>query len=661
ITATVKVVINPSPLPIVKSFTIEPANYEKGDLRVQRLYMKWEIENATSMHALRLVLRDGSRVDLPLEATGAYTITAPPKERGVYTYLLQPVRKYDLEVVDEPALVTVDLPPPPKITAMTITPELIQSGESAVITWTSTDASSASMSPDVGKGVVQTNGSMTIFPKYTTQYTLTVRGSIAEVGEDRSFRTIRVTSDTPQEPKIIIPDLPEPEIIIPDLPTLPQVQSDFEFGGSVPRFVAPQLKTLPSFAPQDIPSLQAVDSGKGKATQKLDLKVNGQDDFITLSSPAVFTLSWNIDTYCLAHGSWVGAKRKAGTEDIRKINSGTYTFKMYCPGVGSDEVKVKVVGGPNELGSGTGSGADADAFPTAEASISIDGEHFEKSVRVRQGEKVPVWIGAAFDVNNDGKASSDATGKWTALMSFGGRCEVNSRLARNVQQIFDMAVFDPVNVEECMVSIGEITFDKPGIHQYEVLRLVQNDGKISKSAFVNVVVDEPLPPEGPPVINLRVNGKESPATVTALTLYTISWTTRDADSCTASGMWDGEKTMNGSQTFYASTKRTFSYTLTCKGGLGTTRETLSVKVAELPQCTFGALPLVLDQESVFERESKLSWKCKFANSCEISPNTGAIVDTFGSVRVAPINTTKYTLTCSNLDGSTDFDVTVRVE
>jgi hypothetical protein len=111
----------------------------------------------------------------------------------------------------------------------------------------------------------------------------------------------------------------------------------------------------------------------------------------------------------------------------------------------------------------------------------------------------------------------------------------------------------------------------------------------------------------------------------------------------------------------ASTKRDLSYSLTCIGKLGTTTETILVKVAELPVCDFSALPTTLEKSSVFERESVLTWKCQFANTCSITPSTGVSTGTFGSVRVSPSLTTKYTLTCQNLDGSSSFDQEVELK
>mgnify|MGYP001619618085 FL=1 len=328
----------------------------------------------------------------------------------------------------------------------------------------------------------------------------------------------------------------------------------------------------------------------------------------------------------------------------------TYTYKLYCPTVGSDEVVVKV----------TGVGGAGIPLPVAEASASIDGKNFSQSIRVIRGEATQLWISGAYDTNGDKKVSRDETGKWTDLISSDGRCEYNSDLNQGTPT-FEAAINDPENPEACTVSIGKLTFfDKPGVYRYGVLRLAQNNGKVSNIGYINIAVNEPPPPKGPPIIDLRINNLPGPAiALGAPAEYDVSWTTQDADSCSASESWSGNKFPAGSQRFVASEKKEFVYALTCVGKLGTTKQSINLKVAELPVCDFSALPLIIDRTSPFNQQSALSWKCQFANTCVISPAVGN-VETFGSARVSPKETTKYSLTCQNLEGSSSFDQEVEV-
>jgi hypothetical protein len=63
---------------------------------------------------------------------------------------------------------------PPPTVSISADSETIQAGDSATLTWSSTDADSAII--DQGVGTVATNGSVTVSPNETTTYTISVVG-----------------------------------------------------------------------------------------------------------------------------------------------------------------------------------------------------------------------------------------------------------------------------------------------------------------------------------------------------------------------------------------------------------------------------------------------------------------------------------------------------
>lgn len=498
-----------------------------------------------------------------------------------------------------------DIPPAPKVT-LKIEPEQIKKGEQATLSWTSENALSVSINQ--GLGIVGKTGSVKVSPGFTTRYTITAAGEFAELGLARHSVSLRVISQDAEGSES--PDLEVPEDVIDVAPTV-------------------------------------------QAKEITDVQVNGQDEDITVGVPTNVKVSWNLDKYCVAYGSWLGIKNKAGVETRPITKAGNYTYKLYCPGYGTDQVIVKAVGG-------SGSGGSAESLPVAEASISTDGKNFSRSIRVTQGETAKLWLSAGFDVTGDRLASRDDNGGWGRQLANGGRCEFNSDLNQGIPE-FDIAVEDPENAKTCTYYLGEAKFfDKPGVYTYGSLRIVQENGKVSNVSSVNIAVQAPPPPDTPPVIDLRINGRENEVLLGAPAEYDLVWNVRNADTCSASGDWTGEKFLGGSQKFVTSTKKDLNYTLTCVGKLGTTVKNMSVKVAELPVCDFSALPLVLDKSSVFDKQSVLTWKCQFANTCSITPSTGASVGTFGNARVSPETTTNYTLTCENLEGNSSFDQLIEV-
>ncbi len=495
-----------------------------------------------------------------------------------------------------------NIPPAPAVTIKAV-PDTIGAGDSATLSWTSSNAIAVSISP--GIGVVAKTGSMKVSPKFTTRYIITAAGEFPELGLAGYSATIRVAAAS---------------------------------------------TTLQAAPPVEIPQEQTTTAAPAVQPQ-VGLLVNGQKGPLTMGVPANITLSWAANQYCIAYGSWLGIKTKADQQSLTLTKSGTYTYNLYCPGLGSDSVKVIL---------GAAGGAGAVTLPVAEASISLDNKNFTKSIRVIRGEAAHVWLSAGYDVTGDRRASRDSEGGWSATMSNGGACDWNYDLNQGTPT-FDVRIANPASVKDCAVDLGSVTFyDQPGVYSYGVLRLAQVDGKVSNISSITVAVDPPPPPDTAPVIDLRVNGKKDAVILGAPADYAVTWSVHNADSCAASDDWNGNKFLSGSQNFVASSKRDLTYTLTCSGQLGTTTQSILVKVAELPVCDFSALPTTLNMQSVFERQSVLSWKCQFANTCAITPSTGASAGTFGSARVSPPVTTTYTLQCENLDGNSSFDQTVEV-
>ena len=84
-------------------------------------------------------------------------------------------------------------PPPPQPTAtLTANPETIDKGQSATLTWQTTNATDVSIE---GIGAVQPNGTQQVTPTDSTTYTLTAKGT-----GGTQTATARVTVNTPPPP-----------------------------------------------------------------------------------------------------------------------------------------------------------------------------------------------------------------------------------------------------------------------------------------------------------------------------------------------------------------------------------------------------------------------------------------------------------------------------
>ncbi len=616
---------------LVKSTTAD--NYYEVPIN-KSIQFKWDVKDADSAPSARPVKiwrQKGSEKKILLSTNTINNLSNPQTIRfadsdrtGIYTFWLEVAGEKFPELTSESqnkinvrAWNAAD-PDVPEVTFSADKTE-IEKGEGVFLTWNVSGSSDVSIDHEVGK--VQPSGSTSVYPNVTTTYALVAKNPAA--GNPDTKKTITIVVGTPS---VEVPELVEF--------TPPE---DVEFEGQ-----------------------------EGAPTEKgeIDLKVNKVDGPVTLNAPATFTLSWNLDTYCLATGSWLGIKTKAGSETITLKKNGKYTYNLYCPGgYGSDSVVVEIVNSSIDglLKGAFGSEADASIMPVAEVAASTDLINYSQNIKVLRGEPTNIYVKVDMDVNGDGQVSHDTSGIWGDYMTNGGYCLYNDGLVKGTPQFTGM-VASPETRESCNAKLGTFTFnDEPGTYQYGIFRMLQNDQKFSNIAYINIVVENPPLPTSGPVIDLKVNGNSADEQVLGTPAsYSVTWDVKNATSCEASGSWIGTKAINGIQNFVSSSKKDFVYTLTCVGELGTSTKTINLKVVESPTCTFTAMPPSINKTSSFITDSELYWTCDFADSCTISPEVSTDVKTYGTLRVSPAQTTDYTLTCSNSSVSKSFEVKIEV-
>ena len=101
-------------------------------------------------------------------------------------------------------------------------------------------------------------------------------------------------------------------------------------------------------------------------------------------------------------------------------------------------------------------------------------------------------------------------------------------------------------------------------------------GSASDSVTVNVS-GQPIPP----TVDIKANGSDGPITIDYNTSATLSWTSTNADSCTASGDWSGSKPTSGSEdTGNLTSSKT--YVITCTGAGGSASDSVTIYVGAQP-------------------------------------------------------------------------------
>ena len=210
------------------------------------------------------------------------------------------------------------------------------------------------------------------------------------------------------------------------------------------------------------------------------------------------------------------------------------------------------------------------------------------------------------------------------------------------------------------VSAGAVAGSSYATGTFGRFRYVPSrQGVIVVSAIDQSVYFLKLPNNGGkplPAVNISANPTSVPVQGTA----TVSWSTTNAATCTASGAWSGSKGTSG--TASAGPLATSStYTLTCDNGSGGTNSgTVTVQVATgtpAPTVTFAANPTAV----LTNGTSQLTWTTANASSCTGSGAWSGSKATSGSLSIGPLAATAtYTLTCSGSGGTTASNAAVTV-
>jgi hypothetical protein len=160
-----------------------------------------------------------------------------------------------------------------------------------------------------------------------------------------------------------------------------------------------------------------------------------------------------------------------------------------------------------------------------------------------------------------------------------------------------------------------------------------------------------------PTVSLSAN----PTTVNAQGSSQLTWSTSNADACTASGGWSGSKATAGSETVGPLSAGT-TFTLACTntaGGTGSNSVTVSVTSSTpAPTVSLSASPAAVPLGS----SSTLSWMTSNATSCTAGGGwSGSKSVPNGSQSVGPINAAAtFSLSCTGSGGTTQKSIMISI-
>ncbi|MEO1574663.1 MAG: hypothetical protein AAFU65_06845, partial [Pseudomonadota bacterium] len=302
------------------------------------------------------------------------------------------------------------------------------------------------------------------------------------------------------------------------------------------------------------------------------------------------TLQWssNDATSCEASGGWSGSKALNGSESVGPLTADT-TYFLTCNGPGgSDTGTVTVL-------------VDDPPAPTLTLSAFPGSVAFQGSSRIE-------W--STTNVN-----SCVASGAWS-----GNR---NANGSENVGPLTADATYT-------------LTCSGPG-------------GNIERSTTVQVAAAPA------PVIN--ISGSPNPADFNGAA--TLTWSTNNTTSCTATGAWGGNRPLSGSLVVGPLTSaRTYGLNCTGPGGTQSNSVTIEVNDAPAPQVTIGVSP----NQVAFQGTTVITWSSQNANSCTASGGWSGTRGVSGSETSSPLTAdTTFTIACTGPGGTTQQSASVTVD
>ena len=262
----------------------------------------------------------------------------------------------------------------------------------------------------------------------------------------------------------------------------------------------------------------------------VDLRANGSDGPVNVAFGNQVNLSWtsNSANSCTASGNWSGSKSISGSETIYNLTS-SKTFSLTCTGnagSASDSVTVNV-GSPSLS-------VSLSASPSS-GCVPLNGVDLTASVSGNASGNITYY----FDCTNDGT--------WEKIVT---------------------------NASQSYIAYDVCNFGSVG--NYTVKIRVENQS-VSAEDTENINV---YSCNSAPTVDLRVNGYDDSVTIPYNTAATLSWSSNNANYCSASGNWSGAKSISGSEST-GNLTASRSYTLTCTGSGGSNTDSVTVNVSSV--------------------------------------------------------------------------------
>ena len=384
-------------------------------------------------------------------------------------------------------------------------------------------------------------------------------------------------------------------------------------------------------------------------------------------------LTWSASgaTGCAANGGWSGPKVVAGTESIPAL-AATTRFSLTCKGeTGSTtrSVTVTVVPAPTitiEANPTTvkTDGQSALSWSTKNArNCAASGAWSGAKARSGSASTGPLKVSSVYNLSCTGIGGTATSSVRVDVLQPppAPTLALSVSPATVASGVASVLTWSATNAAGCTASGGwsgakaisgtESTGPLTATGSY-TLNCTGDGGTVSRSVSVTVT-----PPTPAPTVTLSAN----PATVPSGGTTSLTWSSTNATSCTASGAWSGAQSTAGTAQSVALTTAKNVFTLACTGTGGTTSQSTTVSVT--PSTPAPTLKLSANPTSVASgATTTLTWSSADATACTASGAWNGSQATAGSAQSAALTaaTNVFTLACTGAGGTATQSVKVTV-
>ncbi len=608
------------------------------------------VEGSPAMLTWSTTHADSASIDNGVGAVAVNgSVTVTPAVTTTYTLTIS--NRYGS--ASESQTITVNHLP---LVSLSVQPGTIARGESATLSWTTSNAETVSIDNGVGAQTPNTAGTYTVSPELTTTYTITA-------GNDFGERTANVTVNVNTPPTLSI-SADSSVICQGDSAILTWNSTDADTV-SIDRGIGTvdQSGSMPVSPTTDTSYTITATNESGTSTAGVSITVNSAPaaqitaDAVSINSGESVTLTWSTNGATNAIISPdIGEVDLNGSREVSLTEDTTFTISAYGCGESSDSIFIRVYNQPTVAIS-----ASPDTITQGQSSTLSWTTKDATSVSIDQG------IGEV-EENGDISVSPQGTTTYTITVE-GPAGQGSDSVTLNVNRlpVIDTFTASPTRIAQggistltwtttnaTSASIDPITEEigvsgsidvSPSVTTAYTLNALNSYG-LTTAVFTVVVGDDA------PVINAFTTDTEY---VVSGKTCTLSWSVSGAETggvSIDSGI--GVVSEIGSMEVSPSAGINV-YTLSATNGASITEATVTIHAGIPPEVSISASPNPVGQGG----DTTLSWESEGASTLTITPDIGP-VDAEGSMVVSPESEITYTITGTNPYGTGTANVTIDV-